>query len=84
MLNILIGFKIIFFKSCNFFIFAVNMLMKILKNKDFIYLKLKKKIFKKCLKKEKFIKVKILKNYKNKNFNKWQIFIQQWKVIFCF
>jgi len=69
MLNILIKFKIISFKNRNFFIFAVNMLIKILKSENFIRLKLKKKTFKKYLKKEKFVKIKILKNYEGKNLN---------------
>jgi len=68
-LSILIGFKIIFFKNRNFFIFAINILVKILKSKDFIRLKLEKKTFIKYLKRKKFVKVKIFKNYKSKNFN---------------
>jgi len=57
------------FKSYNFFIFIINILIKTLKNKNFIRLKLKEKTFKKYLKKEKFIKIKIFKDYKSKNLN---------------
>jgi len=69
MLSILVKFKAIFFRSCNFFIFAINMFVKTLESEDFIYLELKKKTFKRCLEKEKFIKVKIFKDYKSKDFN---------------
>jgi len=69
MLNTLIKFKAILFKNYNLFILAIKILMKTLKSENFICSKLKEKTLKKYLKRKKFIKVKIFKNYKNKNLN---------------